>query len=96
MLGGLRHRDQVTLILPYFEHDKFKDYLFTLSLQQIKDYIRALFISLHHLHQNGIIHRDIKPGNFLYNMKANEFMLVDFGLAQLVYFINFSMNFLSS
>jgi cell division control protein 7 len=51
---------------------------------QIKMYMKALFESLLHLHTNQIIHRDVKPGNFLYNIKKNEFMLVDFGLAQLV------------
>jgi len=30
-----------------------------------------------------IIHRDIKPGNFLFNLQTEEFMLVDFGLAQM-------------
>lgn len=84
LYGGLRHNDQVTLVLPYFEHDKFKDYLFTMTTLQIKDYMKALFISLQHLHVNQIIHRDVKPGNFLYNIKKNDFMLVDFGLAQLV------------
>lgn len=36
----------------------------------------------------NIIHRDIKPSNFLYNRDRNEYMLVDFGLAQYVYEAN--------
>jgi len=82
LLGGLRYKDQVTLILPYFEHDKFKDYLITMKLDQIQRYMRALFDSLSHLHSKQVIHRDIKPGNFLYDVKNERYMLVDFGLAQ--------------
>jgi len=82
ILGGLRYRDQVTIVLPYFPHDKFKEILPLMNLIQIKSYMRALFESLRHLHTHGIIHRDVKPGNFLYNCKTNHFMLVDFGLAQ--------------
>jgi hypothetical protein len=56
---------------------------------QVKEYMRALFTALAHLHNhrdsNGqlkpVIHRDVKPGNFLYSMKDNTFALVDFGLA---------------
>ena len=33
-------------------------------------------------HANGIIHRDIKPGNCLYHRRRKKFVLVDFGLAQ--------------
>jgi len=33
-------------------------------------------------HSQGIIHRDIKPTNFLYN--DGRFLLVDFGLAQVL------------
>jgi cell division control protein 7 len=60
-----------------------------MTAPQVKEYMRALFTALAHLHNhrdsNGqlkpVIHRDVKPGNFLYSMKDNTFALVDFGLA---------------
>ena len=46
--------------------------------------MRNLFVALKHVHEYNIIHRDVKPNNFLYSLKAEKFMLVDFGLAQRV------------
>jgi len=82
LLGALRHKDQVSLVLPYVEHHKFKDYLPLMTIAQIRSYMKALFFALEHVHTNRIIHRDVKPGNFLYNPDTNTFVLVDFGLAQ--------------
>jgi len=31
----------------------------------------------------GIIHRDIKPGNYLYNKETKKGVIIDFGLAEL-------------
>jgi serine/threonine-protein kinase len=39
--------------------------------------------TLHYAHQNGVLHRDVKPGNILLDAKG-EPHLTDFGLVRLV------------
>lgn len=52
------------------------------NLEEIKDYLKNLITALNRVHQCGIIHRDVKPSNFLYDSKQKKYALVDFGLAQ--------------
>lgn len=53
------------------------------SINSIACYMRSLFISLAHLHAHNIIHRDVKPSNFLYAPEnGGRAVLLDFGLAQ--------------
>lgn len=62
--------------------------------------MKSLFYALELLQRYNILHRDIKPGNFLYNIQKGELMLVDFGLAQLVktsfFFLIFTFKFFFS
>ena len=79
--GTIRNCDHNVIILPYFPHDRFQDYLHDLTLSDIQDYMRNLLLALKHIHSFSIIHRDIKPGNFLHSRKTGRYNLVDFGLA---------------
>jgi len=70
------------IVMPYFKHDRFMDVMKNMNATEIRDYMKNLFISLNKVHKYGIIHRDVKPSNFLYNRKTKRYGLVDFGLAQ--------------
>lgn len=77
----IRHNDHVILVMPFFEHDSFKDYVKDLTITEVQVYMKSLFLALKAIHNLGIIHRDIKPSNILFNRKSKELKLIDFGLS---------------
>ncbi|XP_031845664.2 cell division cycle 7-related protein kinase [Nomia melanderi] len=78
----LRSCETVVFVMPYMRHDKFSDYVRDMTVQETKDYMIALLTALKRVHQFSIIHRDVKPNNFLYDRYNRRYLLVDFGLAQ--------------
>jgi len=51
-----------------------------LSLHEAVELVATLAEALHHAHKQGIVHRDIKPGNILLDKSSKPFV-ADFGLA---------------
>jgi cell division control protein 7 len=80
LLTVARHEDQVVLVFPYFEHDNFTCLLKTMNLVDVKFYMHSLLSGLAYIHSKGIIHRDVKPSNYLYNKEVRLGKLIDFGL----------------
>lgn len=78
----LRYEDQIAMVIPYYHNDEFRDYYKYLPIQGIKNYTSQLLKALEFIHTKGIIHRDIKPNNFLYDVGKGKGILVDFGLAE--------------
>ncbi|CAM9738539.1 unnamed protein product [Scytosiphon promiscuus] len=70
------------LVMPFFEHDDFRQVMKTLTLSGVAAYTRSLLTALAHVHAQGVIHRDVKPRNFMYNAKMGQGLLIDFGLAE--------------
>lgn len=70
-------------VVPYFENSVFNDHYDKVDLEEIKCYIRKLLLALNSLHELGLVHRDIKPDNFLYNFIKKEGILIDFGITDI-------------
>lgn len=68
--------------MPYLAHDRFQDFYSRMDVAEVQCYMKNLLIALRHVHRFNVIHRDVKPSNFLYNRRKRQFLLVDFGLAQ--------------
>ncbi|KAJ6637938.1 putative cell division control protein 7 like 2 [Pseudolycoriella hygida] len=68
--------------MPYMRYDRFHDYFYKMSVKDLQEYMENLLIALKRVHEFNVIHRDVKPCNFLHDRKNHKFSLVDFGSAQ--------------
>jgi cell division control protein 7 len=82
LITAFRHQDQVVAVLPYFQHRDFRDYFRDMTVNDMRVYFKQLFTAVQAVHEHQIIHRDIKPTNFLYSPTTQKGVLVDFGLAE--------------
>ncbi|MFM8890808.1 MAG: serine/threonine protein kinase, partial [Planctomycetia bacterium] len=51
-----------------------------LPVREAADFVRQAALGLHHAHEEGLVHRDIKPGNLMVDTRGNVKVL-DLGLA---------------
>ena len=58
-----------------------KDEIKSLSFNERKDYLKQILIGLNYSHSKGIIHRDIKIGNILYDKLLHKLRIIDWGLS---------------
>jgi len=74
------HLDNTCLIMTYYETSLF-EYIKTkeLNIDQINKIFLQMIVILENIHKNFVVHRDIKPQNFM--IKDSELFLIDFGLA---------------
>ncbi len=46
--------------------------------------VHDVAVALEYAHENNIVHRDVKPGNIIYNPSPYQIKVTDFGIARLV------------
>lgn len=67
------------------EADDFKSFYPLLTKEDVKIFIHRILEALVHAHSKGIIHRDIKPGNVLFNYEKRIVKVADWGLSDFYY-----------
>ncbi|KAL6641470.1 hypothetical protein ACP70R_019651 [Stipagrostis hirtigluma subsp. patula] len=78
---SFRSGDLECFVLEHVEHDRPEILKKDISLLELQWYGYCLFEALATLHKEGIVHRDVKPGNFLFSRKQKKGYLIDFNLA---------------
>lgn len=71
-----------TLVMSYYTHsleDWFQQQAKQISAEMARTWIRQILDIVQTIHRCFVIHRDIKPQNFMF--KGTELFLIDFGLA---------------
>ncbi len=75
------YNDYPCIILPQFVNHSLQGK--KLSFEQIRDIVVPDVINgLKYLHSQGIIHRDIKPGNMMVTNDGNHIQIIDFGISE--------------
>ncbi|KAF7684788.1 putative cell division control protein 7 like protein 1 [Astathelohania contejeani] len=82
LLACMRNEDQIVAVFPFHESTEFRSFIMDCTIQEIRLYMYNLLTAIEHIHKHKIIHRDIKPNNFLWDRKSNSGVIIDFGLAQ--------------
>ena len=41
-------------------------------MADVQEYLKQLLTALRHVHRHNIIHRDVKPNNFLYDIETKK------------------------
>lgn len=79
--GIMDHLGVCGIVMEYIEQPPWKEFYKTFSLGDIKRYGKHLLEAVAAAHEQGIMHRDIKPLNILINNKTKQATLIDWGLA---------------
>ncbi|XAR54897.1 Non-specific serine/threonine protein kinase [Bertholletia excelsa] len=79
--GSFKSGISECIVLEHVEHDRPEILKKEIDVFQLRRYGYCMFRALAGLHKQGVVHRDVKPGNFLFSRKVNKGYLIDFNLA---------------
>ncbi|KAF9591201.1 hypothetical protein IFM89_002856 [Coptis chinensis] len=79
--GSFKSSNSECFVLEHVEHDRPEVLKREIDVFQLQWYGYCMFRALASLHKQGVVHRDVKPGNFLFSRKLNKGYLIDFNLA---------------
>lgn len=68
--------------MEHCQHQSFEKYYQNFTIEETRLYMRQALEILAEIHERGIMHRDIKPQNLLYNRDTKVLKLIDFGRAE--------------
>ncbi|KAG6490203.1 hypothetical protein ZIOFF_051488 [Zingiber officinale] len=79
--GSFKSGNSDCFVLEHVEHDRPEVLKKDITIFELQWYGYCMFRALVSLHKQGIVHRDVKPGNFLFSRQHNKGYLIDFNLA---------------
>ncbi|KAH8104098.1 kinase-like protein [Cristinia sonorae] len=71
-----------SLIMEYVDNTEWRELFPTLTEPEMKHYLFQLLKALDFVHSRGIMHRDVKPANVMYDRARGKLRLIDWGLAE--------------
>lgn len=85
VFDAMIEKDMHYLIMEYIEGTTLGDFCTQSKFLPLDDILKLMFQcarALNYAHQNGVIHRDVKPGNIMVSAE-NEIKISDFGIAHI-------------
>ena len=83
--GVERHGDNIVLVMDYVPWPTLKDRKTDiLPMTEVLQALRPVAEAIDYAHGQGVVHRDIKPGNIFVDPETGQVKLSDFGTATLV------------